>query len=70
MSWSEDNFQFASHDEWTLYESETPKAEGAEEWVVYEVPCASYNYVYIGETGRNLMERIKKHKYAVRTINT
>lgn len=38
--------------------------------------CTKYHvlhttiYVYIGETGRNLMERIKKHKYAVRTINT
>jgi hypothetical protein len=34
--------------------------------VVYEVPCADCNGVYIGETGRNLKMRLKEHRYAVR----
>ena len=34
--------------------------------VVYEVPCANYNNVHIGETGRNLKMRLKEHKYAVK----
>ena len=29
--------------------------------VIYEVPCARCNQVYIGETGRNLSERLKEH---------
>ena len=34
--------------------------------VVYEVPCKDCEAVYIGETGRNLQERIKEHKYVVK----
>ena len=37
---------------------------------VYEVPCSNCGKVCIGETGRNLQERIKEHKYAVRNHNT
>ena len=37
--------------------------------VVYEVPCASCDHVYIGETGRGLKERVKEHRYAVRMGN-
>ena len=37
--------------------------------VVYEVPCAGCNQVYIGETGRNLSERLKEHKYALKRCN-
>ena len=33
---------------------------------VYEVPCIDCGKVYIGETGRNLQERLKEHKYAAR----
>ena len=38
--------------------------------VVYEVSCSECNMKYIGETGRSLQERLKEHKYAVRTANT
>ena len=34
---------------------------------MYEVPCASCDHVYIGETSRSLKERVKEHRYAVRT---
>ena len=37
---------------------------------MYKVPCAVCDKVYIGETGRSLQDRIKEHKYAVRTRNT
>ena len=37
--------------------------------VVYEVPCSECNMKYIGETGRSLQERLKEHKYAVKTAN-
>ena len=33
--------------------------------VVYQVPCAQCNEVYIGETGRPLKTRISEHKRAV-----
>ena len=35
----------------------------------YEVPCGGCEKIYIGETGRNLQERLKEHKYAVKTAN-
>ena len=34
--------------------------------VVYEVPCADCNSIYIGQTGRNLEMRLKEHQYAVK----
>ena len=37
--------------------------------VVYEVPCGECEQVYIGETGRNLKERLKEHQYAVKKEN-
>ena len=37
--------------------------------VVYEVPCNGCSKMYIGETGRSLQERLKEHKYAVKTAN-
>ena len=40
-----------------------------EKGVVYEVPCGEREQVYIGETGRNLKERLKKHQYAVKKEN-
>ena len=38
--------------------------------VIYEVPCADCDSVYIGETGRSLEMRLKEHKYAVKTYDT
>ena len=37
--------------------------------VVYELPCGKCEQVYIGETGRNLKERLKEHQYAVKKEN-
>ena len=37
--------------------------------VVYEVPCHDCSKTYIGETGRSLQERLKEHRYAVKTAN-
>ena len=36
---------------------------------VYKVPCRGCDNVYIGETGRTLKERVREHKYAVKTAN-
>ena len=38
--------------------------------VVYEVPCADCNCVYVGEMGRSLEIRLKEHKYALKTKDT
>ena len=37
--------------------------------VVYEVPCADCDRIYIGETSRSLKDRVKEHRYAVKTGN-
>ena len=37
--------------------------------IVYEVPCGECSKVYIGETGRNLKERMMEHKYAAKKKN-
>ena len=36
---------------------------------VYVVPCKRCDLVYIGQTGKSLVERIKQHKYCIRTGN-
>ena len=38
--------------------------------VVYQIPCASCDAVYIGQTGRPLGRRIKEHEAAVRRNDT
>ena len=38
--------------------------------VVYRIPCADCDKSYVGRTGRNLSQRIKKHKRAVATLST
>ena len=40
--------------------------EDRKQGIVYEVPCKDYEAVYRGETGRNLQERAKEHKYVVK----
>ncbi len=34
--------------------------------VVYHIPCSDYPNAYVGQTGRQLFTRVKKHKGAVR----
>ena len=34
--------------------------------VIYEVPCADCDCVYVGETGRSLEMRLKEHRYTVK----
>lgn len=34
---------------------------------VYRIPCNNCNKVYFGQTGKSLEQRIKQHKYSVRT---
>ena len=34
---------------------------------VYSIPCKACTNLYIGQTGKTLFERIKQHKYSVRT---
>ena len=34
--------------------------------IVYEILCAECDAVYTGETGHNLHDRVKEHKYAVK----
>ena len=36
---------------------------------VYSIPCQDCNKSYIGQTGRSVSERIKEHKYALRSNN-
>ena len=37
---------------------------------IYKIPCNNCEKVYIGETSRKVDDRIKEHKYAMRTNNT
>ena len=33
---------------------------------IYCIPCDDCNKIYIGQTGKSLQVRIKKHKYSIR----
>ena len=37
---------------------------------IYEIPCNECNKKYIGQSGKELEQRIKQHKYNVRIGNT
>ena len=37
--------------------------------VVYQIPCAQCDEVYVGETGRPLKTRITEHKRVVSTVD-
>ena len=37
--------------------------------VVYQVPCSDCNFVYIGQTKRDLKSRLAEHKLAIKTKN-
>ena len=43
------------------------RPEDKKKGVIYEVPCAECNCVYVGKTGRSLEVRLKEHRYAVKT---
>lgn len=53
----------------TLMRAKERRPEEAKRGVVYEVPYAGCSHVYIGETGRSLNDRLKEHRYAVKTGN-
>ena len=53
----------------TLMRVKNKRPEELRRGVVYEVPCQDCGRSYIGETSRSLQERLKEHKYAVRTAN-
>ena len=44
----------------------TPRPDLLKRSVVYEVPCLDCEKVYVGETKRNLKQRLMEHKGAVR----
>ena len=50
----------------TLMHVKTTVLKERKQGVVYEVPCKECRSVYVGETGWNLQERIKEHRYAVK----
>ena len=54
----------------TLMEVKFARPHNLMKGVVYEVPCADCNCVYLGETGRSLEMRLKEHKYAVKNNDT
>ena len=37
---------------------------------VYYVPCMNCDQIYIGQSGKQFEQRIKQHKYSVRTATT
>ena len=51
----------------TLMKVKSTRPEDKKKGVIYEVPCAECDCVYVGETGRSLEMRLKEHRYAVRT---
>ena len=38
--------------------------------VVYQIPCADCDKSYVGQTGKTLSQRLKKHQRAVTTLDT
>ena len=44
-----------------LVQTKDPQPEWKKKGVVYQVPCAECESVYIGETGRTLEKRISEH---------
>ena len=53
----------------SLMRVKTAVKDDTRKGVVYEVPYGKCEHVYIGETGRNLKERLKEHRYAVKKGN-
>ena len=44
----------------------TPRPDVLKRSIVYEVPCLDCEKIYVGETKRNLKQRLMEHKGAVR----
>ena len=53
----------------SLMRVKTTVEEEMRKGVVYEVPCGEHDQVCIGETGRNLKDRLKEYQYAVNKKN-
>ena len=49
-----------------LVRPKDPVPPGRRDGVVYRIPCGECDAVYIGETGRPVQERMKKHERDVR----
>ena len=49
-----------------LVQTKQPPPTWKKKGVVYQVPCADCESVYIGETGRTLEKRLKEHRGAVK----
>ena len=49
-----------------LVQTKDPQPEWKKKGVIYLVPCAKCESVYIGETGRTLKKKISEHKGAVK----
>ena len=49
-----------------LMQTKDPQPEWKKKGVMYQVPCAECESVYIGKTGRTLEKRISEHKGTVR----
>ena len=54
----------------TLMRVKSTRPENKKKGVIYEVPCADCDCVYVGETGRSLEMRLKEHRYAVKSCDT
>ena len=50
----------------TLMRVKSSRPDDQKKGLVYEVPCADCNCVYVGETGRSPGMRLKEHRYAIR----
>ena len=62
----QDNLQIEGNPQRGLGANKDPQPEWKKKGVVYQVPCAECESVYIGETGRTLEKRISEHKGAVK----
>ena len=50
-----------------LSKPKAPLRESRQRGVVYKMPCDTCGKVYIGETGRNMYQRINEHCEAIRS---
>ena len=51
-----------------LPSSKDPIAEHEKSRLVYKIPCADYEFVYVGQTKRDFKSRVAEHKRAVKNV--